>query len=208
MIRKPGVRAETWLVLAISATYATLILALWGIATAYADTGQPAPLALGAPGFVVPRPLIELAQPYIEDLGGVLFLALSGWLARHVRNAMLRTAIEAAVQRGAGGVYGALVSQGETVGDKGAVNALTASHTNDILATLPGALKALGVTPDAVHAMILKSLGGLLAIDPTATISPPSTSTSVSVTAPMSGDGGTMTESKNFGTVPGRPGPG
>jgi len=139
--------------------------------TATITTSNPA--VAGISTATIAQPLIAALQPYIEDVGGVLFLALSAWLSRHVRNAMLRSAIEAAIQRGAGGVYGALVAQGKSVADKGTTNALVASHTNDILAALPSALKTLGVTPDLVHAMLVKSLGSLLATDPTVTVATP-----------------------------------
>lgn len=119
------------------------------------------------------QPLVQIGLSFISDVGPVLLAAVAAYLGKVVKSNILRNALIDATQRAAKGVYESLAAAGQNVGNIPVKNAAIASAVNDVVANYPTILKSFGVTPDVVHNMIRKELGGLLAIDPTVTVSAP-----------------------------------
>jgi len=119
------------------------------------------------------QPLVQIGLSVISDVGPVLLAAVAAYLGKVVKSNILRNALIDATQRAAKGVYESLAAAGQNVGNIPVKNAAIASAVNDVVANYPIILKSFGVTPDVVHNMIRKELGGLLAIDPTVTVSAP-----------------------------------
>ncbi len=78
--------------------------------------------------------------------------------------------VTAAADAGAQAAYGFLVTNGASVLDAPVRNAAIAVGANHVLASVPAALAALGLTPEHVSAMVSARLGGLLAADPTVSV--------------------------------------
>ncbi len=95
-------------------------------------------------------------------------------------------AITGAADQGANLAYGWLVTQAASVAQVPMKNVALAVGVNHVLASVPDALKAIGITPDHVSAMVEARLGGLLAADPTVSVAAAiaTPDTSVSVVAP------------------------
>lgn len=138
-------------------------------------------------------------------IGVLLPLALSAataaigvgvpWALRlaHKRLGVALTAHQVAVltqaaDKGAELAYGFLVGNTAHYADVPMRNAAIATGVNHVLASVPAAMKALGLTPDHVHAMVDARLGGLLAKDPTVSIAPPAAPKSPPVAAPQAAD--------------------
>jgi len=117
--------------------------------------------------------IINIVQPFILDAGGVVFAAITAYLAKHIKNAKLREALESAIQRGAGGVYEAIVAQAGSITDVPLKNAQIATAVNSLLVAYPVAIRTFGLTPETLHEMVRKNLGTLLAADPNVTVLPP-----------------------------------
>jgi hypothetical protein len=83
----------------------------------------------------------------------------------------LQADVIAAVDWGAQAAYGSLITNGGSIFDAPARSAAIAAGTNHVLENVAPALKALNITPQRVYEMVNARLGGLLAVDPTATIS-------------------------------------
>ena len=115
----------------------------------------------------------NIVQPFILDAGGVVFAAITAYLAKHIKNAKLREALESAIQRGAGGVYEAIAAQAGSITDVPLKNAQIASAVNSLLVAYPVAIRTFGLTPETLHEMVRKNLGTLLAADPNVTVLPP-----------------------------------
>ena len=114
--------------------------------------------------------IINIAQPFILDMGGAALTIIMAFLAKHIKNAKLREAIEAAIQRAAGGVYETLVAQSANIADIPVKNAAIASSVNSLLAAYPMAIRTFGLTPETLHEMVRKELGTLLASDPNVSV--------------------------------------
>jgi hypothetical protein len=138
-------------------------------ATAFAQAVMVAPVPSGPT--INGQPLVQIGLSFISDVGPVLLATVAAYLSKVVKNNILRNALIDATQRAAKGVYETLASAGANVGDISIKNAAIASAVNDVTANYPAILKTFGVTPDVVHNMIRKELGGLLAVDPTVTVS-------------------------------------
>ena len=80
--------------------------------------------------------------------------------------------VQSAAEAGAKAAYGFLATNGASYADVPVRNAAIAVGANHVLASVPGALKAMGLTPEHVSAMVEARLGGLLASDPTVSLAP------------------------------------
>lgn len=121
------------------------------------------------------QPIIQAIESIVSDVGPYVVAAVVAWIGKLVHNNMLKVALQKAFEGGAKGVYEALVAQGATVTNIPIKNAAIASEVNTITANYKYSMKALGVTPDTVHNAIRKEVGGLLAVDPTVTVTPATT---------------------------------
>ena len=81
-------------------------------------------------------------------------------------------AVQSAAEAGAKAAYGFLATNGAAFTDVPVRNAAIAVGANHVLASVPDALKAMGLTPEHVSAMVEARLGGLLAADPTVSLAP------------------------------------
>jgi len=128
--------------------------------------------------------MIDLAS-LVQALAALALAALSGatpYLAPMLRrylhvqiNAMQATAIQSAADAGAQAAYGYIVASASNYRDVTVRNAALATGVQHVIASVPEAMTALGVTPDHVRQMVEARFGGLLATDPTVTIAPPAT---------------------------------
>jgi hypothetical protein len=89
--------------------------------------------------------------------------------------AQQQASIVAAADAGAHAAYGFLITNRASVLDPAMRNVAIAAGANHVLASVPEALTALGLTPEHVKAMVDARLGGLLAADPGASIVAPTT---------------------------------
>ena len=96
-------------------------------------------------------------------------------LARRALGLKLTTqqaaAVQSAAEAGAKAAYGFLATNGASYYDVPVRNAAIAVGANHVLASVPAALKAMGLTPEHVTAMVEARLGGLLAVDPSVSLS-------------------------------------
>lgn len=118
-------------------------------------------------------------SPALQALAGLLCAALAAAVPLLVSKAeralglsltaQQTAAVTGAADSGAQLAYGFLVANAAQYGDVPMRNAAIAAGVNHVLASVPNALGALGLTPEHVHAMVEARLGGLLARDPTVT---------------------------------------
>ena len=71
--------------------------------------------------------------------------------------------ITQACDKGAEAAYGFMAGQGATLAHTSIKNAAVAQGVNHVLASVPDALKKLGISPDQVERMVEARLGGLVA---------------------------------------------
>jgi hypothetical protein len=108
---------------------------------------------------------ISAATPFIAPL-------LHRYL--HIQlSATQATAVQAAADAGAKAAYGYIATSGVSYRTDLIRNAAVAIGVQHVMASAPGAIAALGITPDHVHRMVEARLGGLLAADPTVSIGGP-----------------------------------
>jgi hypothetical protein len=115
-------------------------------------------------------PITDYLQPAVDAMKAGLVAALSAWLIKHVRNQLLRAALQKAIVSAGAGVYSALVIGGKTLLDGGLVEGAVASKTNALIAAFPDTMKTLGVTPADLHNAVANAFGLHLAADPTVTL--------------------------------------
>lgn len=128
--------------------------------------------------------MIDLT-PLVQALAALALAALSGatpyltpMLRRYLHvqiSAAQATAIQTAADAGAQAAYGYIVANASNYRDVTIRNAALATGVQHVIVSVPGAMTALGVTPDHVRQMVEARFGGLLATDPTVTIAPPTT---------------------------------
>ena len=121
--------------------------------------------------------------PLVQALAALALAALSAttpYLAPLLRRylhisltASQTAAVNAAAEAGAKAAYGYIATNGASFRDVTIRNAALASGVQHVVASVPDALSALGVTPDHVRTMVEARFGGLLAADPTVSIAPP-----------------------------------
>jgi hypothetical protein len=88
------------------------------------------------------------------------------------KNVALAGLLTAATGRAGGIAYSAMVAEADHLGDEPIKNVAIAKGVNYLAAALPDTIKALGVTPDHLGAMVSAELGRLLAADPNVAIPP------------------------------------
>lgn len=135
----------------------------------------PGTTMMGPPAGATTVNVGDLAQTiasYIGDAGALLVAALVAWIGKHVKNEYARKALTDGVTRGAKGVYEAIVAEGKSVQNIDVKNAKIADAVHDLTALFPVAMKTFDLTSQDLHNMVRKELGGLLAVDPTVTITP------------------------------------
>lgn len=121
--------------------------------------------------------------PLVQALAALALAALSAttpYLAPLLRRylhisltASQTAAVNAAAEAGAKAAYGYIATNGASFRDVTIRNAALASGVQHVVASVPDALSALGVTPDHVRTMVEARFGGLLAADPTVSIASP-----------------------------------
>jgi hypothetical protein len=140
-----------------------LLLALcvtWGAARA--QPAQPVTVDLS--------PLAPWLGAIVQALGWAAISALGYWLSGHVRNAIARQAIMAAVQHGAAGVYQTLAQNSVALSNVPIRNLTVARMASAAAQLVPSELERLGLDSDDLKPMIEHELGTLLAADPTVSI--------------------------------------
>ncbi len=108
---------------------------------------------------------ISAATPYLGAL-----------LRRYLRLQLTATqaaAIRTAADAGAQAAYGYLATNAASYRDVTVRNAALAKGVQHVVASAPEALAALGISPEQVRSMVEARFGGLLAADPTVSISQP-----------------------------------
>jgi hypothetical protein len=126
--------------------------------------------------------LIDLA-PLVQVLAALALAALSAatpFLAPAIRRSLnvqftasQASAIQSAADAGAQAAYGYIAANAANFRDVTVRNAALAKGVQHVIASTPGALVALGITPDHVRQMVEARFGGLLAADPNVTVAPP-----------------------------------
>lgn len=132
----------------------------------------PAALADDAAAVTI-KPLIDVLLGYLPDVIGLFVAALVAWIGRHVKNETARRALTDAVQRAGQGVYETLAAGGHSIADQPIKNAAIAQAAGLIFQQFQPAMARFGLKPDDIHEMIRRSLGGLLAVDPTISVAGP-----------------------------------
>ena len=127
---------------------------------------------------------IDLA-PLVQALAALALAAVTAAtpflvpLLRRFLNIRLSTTQAAAIQTaadvGAQAAYGYIAASTSSYHDVPIRNAAIAKGVQHVVASTPQALTALGVTPEHVRDMVEARFGGLLAADPTVSISKPPT---------------------------------
>jgi len=103
------------------------------------------------------------ATPYLAPLLGRYL---------HIRlTATQAASIQRAADVGAQAAYGYIATNAASHRDLSIRNAAIAKGVQHVVASVPEALAALGVTPEHVRNMVEARFGGLLAADPTVSIS-------------------------------------
>ena len=125
--------------------------------------------------------LIDLA-PLVQVLAMLALAALTAvtpYLAPAIRRylhvqvtASQAAAIQSAADVGAKAAYGYIVTNGANFRDFTVRNAAVAKGAQHVIASTPGALAALGITPDHVRQMVEARFGGLLVADANVTVAP------------------------------------
>ncbi len=108
---------------------------------------------------------ISAATPYLGAL-----------LRRYLRLQLTATqaaAIRTAADAGAQAAYGYLATNAASYRDVTVRNAALAKGVQHVVASAPEALAALGISPEQVRSTVEARFGGLLAADPTVSISQP-----------------------------------
>lgn len=129
-------------------------------------------------------PVLSLFNETIKTLGVALVAGCVAWVGKHVHNDGLRKALDAAIQRGAAGVYEALVSAGASYSNVPVKNVAIADAANFIVHNMPKTVAAFGHDHASIQDLIQKSLGALLAADPTVTITPANRAAAAPVNVP------------------------
>lgn len=141
-----------------------------------------------AVGSVVQTLLADVVQPVLE-VGAIALAALLARLAQKylgVRvSADQQSRIEDATKLGAQAAYGLLAKGGLQVGDVLAQQAAIAHGTQIAVSQLRPILQAAGITDDTVRTLVESRLGGLLAVDPTVSVSAPATPAADPAPAPV-----------------------
>ncbi len=146
-----------------------LVVGAWMLAMGIANAADVAPAAS-----VALAPVWGVVDMVAQDAGTLLLPLIAAWLGRHVRNELLRRALLDAVQHEAQGIYGALVGAGHAYTDLPVRNVAIAQAVNSLTSGFPTAMRALGKSPDDLNRMVMNAMGGLLAVDPSVTITPAS----------------------------------
>lgn len=105
-------------------------------------------------------------QAFLSALVPGLFALGLVWLRQHHVNAT----VIAALGRAAGEAYKHLVQSGGLATDPTSLAAAIAEGRDYLLARIPDALQAAGITPEAAAQMVSGELGRLLAVDPTVSV--------------------------------------
>jgi hypothetical protein len=122
-------------------------------------------------------------SPLVQALAALALAAISaatpylGPLLRrylHIRlSAAQAAAVQTAADAGAQAAYGYIATNAGSYDDVIIRDAAIARGVAHVVASTPTALAALGITPEHVRHMVEARFGGLLAADPTVSISPP-----------------------------------
>ncbi|MCW3477380.1 hypothetical protein [Limobrevibacterium gyesilva] len=115
--------------------------------------------------------VLQLVQPVLLAVAAILARALLQRFKIDQHEAAV-TLITGAAQRGAGIAYGFIAAAGATIADAQIHNVAVAKGVSYVTAAFPDTLRALGVTPDRIEAMVQAELGRLLGVDPAVTIAP------------------------------------
>jgi len=125
---------------------------------------------------------LDLA-PLVQALAALALAAITGatpYLAPMLRRylhvqltATQAAAVQSAADAGAKAAYGYIATSATNFHDVTIRNAALATGVQHVIASAPEAMTALGITPDHVRQMVEARFGGLLATDPTVTISAP-----------------------------------
>lgn len=115
---------------------------------------------------------LHLALPWLQAFADAVVPSLFGlglvWLRQHKVN----TTVVEAVGRAAGEAYKQMVQAGAGA-TPATLNAAVAQGKDYLLASIPSALKAAGVTPEGAAQMVSGELGKLLAVDPSVSVGKP-----------------------------------
>lgn len=109
------------------------------------------------------NPILAWVQAFAAALVPPLFALALVWLRRH----QINTQVVDAAGRAAGEAYRHMVQSGGLGADSASWTAAVAQGRAYLLAHIPDALAAAGVTPEGAAQMVSAELGKLLAIDPT-----------------------------------------
>jgi hypothetical protein len=125
---------------------------------------------------------LDLA-PLVQALAALALAAITGatpYLAPMLRRylhvqitATQAAAIQSAADMGAKAAYGYIATSASSYHDVTIRNAALATGVQHVITTVPDAMTALAITPDQVRQMVESRFGGLLATEPTVTISRP-----------------------------------
>ncbi len=110
--------------------------------------------------------ILNWIQAFISALVPALFTLALVWLRQHQVN----TTVLAAIGRAAGEAYKQIVQSGGTAGNPICLAAAIAEGREYLMARIPDALKAAGVTPEGAAQLVSAELGKLLALDPTISV--------------------------------------
>ncbi len=110
--------------------------------------------------------ILAWIQAFFSALVPALFALALIWLRQHQMN----STVIAAVGRAAGEAYKQIVQVGGSATNSVSLAAAIAEGRDYLLARIPDALKAAGVTPEAAAQMVSAELGKLLALDPTVSV--------------------------------------
>lgn len=113
--------------------------------------------------------ILNWMQAFMSALVPALFALALVWLRQHQVN----TTVLAAVGRAAGEAYKQILQSGGEASNPVGLAAAIAEGREYLLARIPDALRAAGVTPEGAAQMVSAELGKLLALDPTISVAAP-----------------------------------
>jgi len=118
--------------------------------------------------------------PLVQTLSALALAALTAatpylvaLLRRYLHISLTATqaaALQTAADAGAKAAYGLIATNAASYADVTIRNAALAKGVQHVMASVPDAMAALGITPDHVQEMVAARFGGLLAADPTVSI--------------------------------------
>jgi hypothetical protein len=112
---------------------------------------------------IVQNLILPWLDAFVTALLPLLFALGLAWLRRH----HLNTTFLAILGQAAGTAYQQLAQSGAKITDSVSLHAAIAAGVSYLVANLPRALQAQGITPERAAAMVAAELGRLIALDPT-----------------------------------------